>query len=41
MYKLEQTMLDFFIDGCHFRVFEFERVLAYRTRFTENWLRSL
>jgi hypothetical protein len=22
MYKLEQTMLDFFIDGCHFRVFE-------------------
>jgi hypothetical protein len=42
MYKLEQTMLDFFIDGCHFRVFELpERVLAYRTRFTENWLRSL
>jgi hypothetical protein len=31
MYKLEQTMLDFFIDGCHFRVFELpERVLAYR-----------
>jgi hypothetical protein len=29
MYKLEQTMLDFFIDGCHFRVFELPERSSY------------